>query len=159
MGYAPATPTSPTTVLVADDDDDLRDLIAETLRSDGYTVVEARDGCEALDYLTYALDIPALRPDILLTDVRMPRLSGLGVLEALKMAEVIVPTVVMTMLEDESGRAVAKRLGAVGVLRKPFDVDDLRTALLNAERALEATGAVLRAPREYLGGRRLTRHA
>jgi DNA-binding response OmpR family regulator len=141
MGHTPATLTSPTTVLVADDDDDLRGLIAETLRCDGYTVVEVRDGCEALDYLTYSLDIPALRPDIMLTDVRMPHLSGLGVLEALQMADVVVPTVVMTMLEDESLRIIAKRLGAVGVLHKPFDVDDLRTALLNAERACEATCA------------------
>ncbi len=139
MRHTPAVPKYPRTVLVADDDDDLRSLLAETLTADGYTVVEAKDGCEALDYLTYALDIPALRPDVVLMDVRMPKLSGLGVLEALQVANLVVPSVVMTIL-DESVDVAAKRLGAVGVLHKPFDVDDLRTALLNAERLLEISG-------------------
>ncbi len=137
MSHTPTTPTQPTTVLVADDDEDLRTLIAATLRNDGYTVVEVTDGAEALDYLSRALDEPLLRPDIVLTDVRMPNLSGLGVLEALKKALVVLPIVVMTVLGDDSMRTVAKRLGAVGLLHKPFDMDDLRTAILNAEGALE----------------------
>ncbi len=99
-------------VLVADDDDDLRALVANTLRDDGYAVVEVADGGEALDYLTRALEEPELRPDIVLTDVRMPHLSGLGVLQALKGAMVTLPTVVMTVLRDESVQTVAKRLGA-----------------------------------------------
>jgi CheY-like chemotaxis protein len=142
MRYAPEAPTpSTTTVLVADDDDDLRALVAETLRGDGYCVVEVTDGAEALDYLALAVDDPSLRPDIVLTDVRMPQLSGLGVLQALKNASVALPIVVMTVLRDDSVRTVAKRLGAVGVLQKPFDVDELRSAILNAEYALRAAQA------------------
>jgi CheY-like chemotaxis protein len=141
MRHTPTVPTRPTTVLVADDDDDLRSLVAATLRNDGYTVVEVADGTEALDYLSRALDEPHLRPDIVLTDVRMPNLSGLGVLEALKQALVVLPIVVMTVLGDDSMRTVAKRLGAVGLLRKPFDMDDLRTAILNAEGVLELARA------------------
>ena len=62
----------------------------------------------------------------------MPRLSGLGVLDALRRAQLHFPVILMTVLADSSVYVVAKRLGAVGVLMKPFDVDDLRTAVLNA---------------------------
>jgi FixJ family two-component response regulator len=62
----------------------------------------------------------------------MPRLSGLGVLDALRRAHLHFPVILMTVLADESVHTVARRLGAVGVLHKPFDVDDLRTAVMNA---------------------------
>jgi CheY-like chemotaxis protein len=121
-----------TTVIVADDDDDFRALVAETLRSDGYTVVEARDGAELLSLLGDSLDDPFTRPDIILTDVLMPKLSGLGVLEELRRARVRLPVLMMTGFAPASVAAVAKRLGAVGVLKKPFDAADLRAAVLNA---------------------------
>jgi CheY-like chemotaxis protein len=120
------------TVLVADDDDDMRSLVAETFRSDGYTVIEARDGAELLDRLEHAFDDPRALPDVVVSDVKMPHLSGLGVLNALRRAQLHFPVILMTVLADESVNTVAKRLGAVGVLRKPFDVDDLRTAVMNA---------------------------
>jgi two-component system, response regulator, stage 0 sporulation protein F len=121
-----------TTVLVADDDDDMRALVASALRADGYDVLEARDGAELLDRLEQALEQPAARPDIVVTDIMMPRLSGLGVLDALRRAQLHFPVILMTVLADDSINIVAKRLGAIGVLRKPFDVDDLRTAVVNA---------------------------
>jgi CheY-like chemotaxis protein len=123
-----------TKVIVADDDDELRALVVETLRGDGYTVVEARDGAELLSMLRETIIDKETRPDIVVTDVRMPNLSGLGVLEQLKLAHIRLPVVVMTGFAPESVRIVAKRLGAVGVLSKPFDVDDLRTAVMNARR-------------------------
>jgi len=119
-------------ILVADDDPDMRELVATTLRADGYDVGEARDGNELLERLEQAFDDPGIRPDVVLTDVMMPGLSGLGVLEALRRAQLHFPVVLMTVLKDPSVHIVAKRLGAVGVLGKPFDVDDLRTAILNA---------------------------
>jgi two-component system response regulator (stage 0 sporulation protein F) len=119
-------------VFVADDDEDLRALVVETLRSDGYTVVEAGDGEELLALLSDALADPASRPDIVVADVRMPKLSGLGVLEHLNRAHVRVPVLLMTGFAPQSVGIVARRLGAVGVLEKPFDVDDLRTAVMNA---------------------------
>jgi CheY-like chemotaxis protein len=118
--------------LVADDDDDMRLLVAEALRADGYHVVEARDGAELVEHLRTAIDDPTLRPDVVVTDVLMPRLSGLGVLGALRRATWNVPVIVITAMADDSVRAVARRLGAVAVLKKPFDIDDLRTAVLNA---------------------------
>ena len=122
----------PMTVLVADDDDDMRSLVADTFRSDGYTVIEARDGTELLDLLEHAFDDPRALPDVVVTDVLMPHLSGLGVLDALQRAHLHFPVILMTALADESVHTVARRLGALGVLHKPFDVDDLRTAVMNA---------------------------
>jgi CheY-like chemotaxis protein len=119
-------------ILVADDDEDVRALVADTLRADGYDVLEAADGVELLARLEEALDSPEHRPDVVLTDVMMPRLSGLGVLDALRTARLHFPVILMTVLKDESVHVVARRLGAVGVIHKPLDADDLRTAILNA---------------------------
>jgi CheY-like chemotaxis protein len=125
------------TVLVADDDDDMRALVASSLRADGYEVLEAIDGAELLDRLEEALTDPHSRPDVVVTDIMMPRLSGLGVLDALRRAQLHFPVILMTVLADDSIHIVAKRLGALGVLRKPFDIDDLRTAVVNACLAYE----------------------
>jgi CheY-like chemotaxis protein len=127
-------------VVVADDDDDLRALVVETLRSDGYTVVEARDGAELLSFLGDTLDDPVARPDVVITDVLMPKLSGLGVLQELKRARVSIPVVMMTGFAPLSVTAVAKRLGAVGVLKKPFDAADLLAAVLHAKPAQGGEG-------------------
>ncbi len=125
-------------VMVADDDDDFRAFVVAALRADGHATLEAHDGQELLDLLEQAQDGERrLRPDVLITDVKMPNLSGLGVLEALRSAHLSLPVVVMTVLADESINKVAMRLGAVGVLRKPFDTDDLLTALHNAKAVTE----------------------
>jgi CheY-like chemotaxis protein len=132
---------APLTVLVADDDEDIRSLVAEALRADGYRVIEARDGAELLEHLRGALDESGARPDVVVTDVLMPKLSGLGVLDALRRAQWNVPVILMTVLGDGSVHTLARRLGAVGVLKKPLDLDDLRTAVLNAGTAFARPGA------------------
>jgi CheY-like chemotaxis protein len=122
----------PMNILVADDDEDVRALVVETLRADGHSVREACDGAELVECLREALDNSTARPDVVVTDVRMPKLSGLGVLAELRRSHWRVPVVLITVLADDSVRIVAKRLGAVGVLRKPLDIDNLRTAVVNA---------------------------
>jgi CheY-like chemotaxis protein len=122
---------SATTVLVADDDDDFRALMVETLRGDGYVVLEARDGVELLSLLDEASGSSGW-PDIIIADVRMPRLSGLGVLEHLKRAQIKLPVVLITGFVPDSVGVLAKRLGAFGVIGKPFAVDDLRGAVRRA---------------------------
>ena len=134
---------TPRTVLVADDDDDMRALMVATLKRDGYKVVEAKDGGELLERLRDAYDETGERFDIVVTDVRMPRLSGLGVLQELKRARMHLPVIVVTVFGDDSMHIVARRLGAIGVLRKPFDVDDFRTAVMNASQALAQKDAAV----------------
>jgi CheY-like chemotaxis protein len=128
--HNPAQP--PFSVLVAEDDEDMRSLIANSLRIDGHHVVETRDGAELLDRLTEVLNDPSRRPVVIVTDVLMPNLSGLGVLAALRRARWDVPVILMTALNDESVLTVAQRFGVVTLFRKPVDIDDLRTAVLNA---------------------------
>jgi CheY-like chemotaxis protein len=122
----------PFSVLVAEDDADMRSLIASSLRIDGHHVIETRDGVELLDRLTEVLNDPSRRPVVIVTDVLMPNLSGLGVLAALRRARWDVPVILMTALTDESVLTVAQRFGVVTLFKKPVDIDDLRTAVLNA---------------------------
>ena len=125
-------PPRPLRVLVADDDDDMLALVTATLHADGCSTVEAHDGEELLDLLRNALDGPQLRPDVIVADVKMPGLSGLGVLAALQRTKWTLPVILITAVSDSSIHTVAKRLGAVGVLHKTFDPDDLVTAVRNA---------------------------
>src|SRR5580658_6201858 len=111
-------PPTPLRVLVADDDEDMRALVTATLQADGCSTVEARDGQELLDLLSNALARKDLRPDVVVADVKMPGLSGLGVLAALRGTKSELPVILTTVLTDESIETVAKRLGAVGILRK-----------------------------------------
>jgi len=124
-------------VIVADDDDDMRSAVAQALRIEGYVVSEAHDGAE----LMAMLDEGSVRPDIIVADVKMPRLSGFGVLQALTVGHRDVPVVLMTAFSDGPVGAVALELGAVGVLRKPFDPDDLLTAVCNARHVVDARHA------------------
>jgi two-component system, response regulator, stage 0 sporulation protein F len=125
-----------TTVLVADDDDDMRAMVVEALRMDGYRVLEARDGVELLATLSDAHSdtSAAVGPTVVVADVRMPKMSGLAVLEELRREQNMVPVLMITGLASKAVHILAKRLGAMCVFRKPFDLDDLRTAVMNAQR-------------------------
>jgi DNA-binding response OmpR family regulator len=122
-------------VMVADDDDDFRAVVVAALRAEGHSTVEACDGQELVEALErFRAGAPGLRPDVLITDVKMPKLSGFGVLEALRCARWNLAVVVVTALSHESIDVVARRLGAVEVLHKPFDPGALLTAVRNARR-------------------------
>ena len=118
-------------VLLADDNGDVRELLTRALEADGYEVVGFPDGTALVDYLGDALrphsDLAV--PDIIVTDIRMPGFSGMDVLAALRRVDLQVPVILMTAFGNEEVDAEAQRLGAVGLIKKPFDIDDLRTAL------------------------------
>jgi DNA-binding NtrC family response regulator len=128
------------TVLVADDDDDLRSQLVEALEQDGHRVVEARDGAELFDLVAGGLCGSCARPDVILSDAWIPKLSGLGLLEKLNQAKVRLPVILMTDAASESVGIVAQRLGALGVLKKPVDFDNLRTVVMNATRPRRPAG-------------------
>lgn len=115
-------------MLIAEDNDDMRETVALALRAVGYEVGTVRDGEELVEWVDAALDYPDNMPDIIITDVVMPTLSGFGVLSALRRARMPTPVIVITG-GDDSIRSFARRLGAVAVLKKPFELDDLVTAV------------------------------
>ena len=118
-------------VFLAEDNSDIRNLLTRALELDGYEVVGFPDGTALVDYLGDALrpHSDTAVPDIIVSDIRMPGFSGMDVLAALRRAEVEVPVILITGFGDDEMDAEARRLGAVGFINKPFDVDDLRTAL------------------------------
>jgi len=103
-------------VLIVDDDADIRLLLRLELSAEGHQIAEAADGRAALEV------IAADRPDLIVLDMMMPILDGWGVLAALDQAEA-PPVVVITAMASDGDRHVAEVLeqGALDVVAKPFD--------------------------------------
>jgi CheY-like chemotaxis protein len=121
-------------VLVAEDDPEMRRLLATVLPRWGFDVVLAHDGDELTDrvqrFLHGTSEERAHPPDLIISDVRMPGHSGLSVLEYLREHDGKTPFVVITAFGDASTHAEARRLGAARVLDKPFDLNHLRATVL-----------------------------
>jgi two-component system response regulator (stage 0 sporulation protein F) len=117
-------------VLLAEDDDDVRSLLAALLRRDGHEVIEARDGSELAARTGPGPD-GARAYDVVVSDVMMPGATGIVVLSRMANGDSPPPVVVMTAYADREMRAWSRSVGAVAIFAKPFDVDDLRTVLLN----------------------------
>jgi DNA-binding response OmpR family regulator len=120
-------PRLPPRVLLAEDDDLLRHQIARSIAEMGWTVSQAKDG-RALIALLDACPHEA-RATVLVTDLRMPQVDGLDVLSELRARAVALPIVVITAFADDETRRAVRALGATILFSKPFDVDDLCTAL------------------------------
>ncbi len=116
-------------VLLADDDREMRDMVAAALRLDGAEVVVARDGTELLDRLGSMTATPSPFA-LIIADIRMPGYTGLQVLEGVRRAGWSTPMILMTAFGDRATRARVEEQQAV-LFDKPFDVDDLRTAVLH----------------------------
>lgn len=122
-------------VLVAEDDREMRKLILRTLRKDGFSAEGVGSGSELLHRIgTSLLSSTGAPPDLIISDIRMPGFSGLEVLSGLREADWSMPVILITAFGDEETHAEARRLGAAAVFDKPFDIDDLRTAVLYASR-------------------------
>jgi len=128
----PATAVDPARVLLAEDDTELRTLLAEVLRDDGYEVSEAASGTELLAALGDGEDADRERHevDLIISDVRMPGQSGLDVLCRLAWKQLEVPVILITAFGEDWVHDLAERLGAVAVFDKPVDLDVLRSAVL-----------------------------
>jgi CheY-like chemotaxis protein len=119
-------------VLIADDDDDLREKLTVLLARRGCLTWEARNGAEVLDWLRVSRDLALPPPDVLLLDVRMPQRTGVDLISELRRAGWHLPIVLMTGLIDDEVRDAAVVWGAAAVLEKPFATDTLETVMLNA---------------------------
>jgi two-component system response regulator FlrC len=114
-------------VLVVDDEPSLRVAVSESLRRNGYGVMQATDGPEALDRLAQA------KPWLVLTDMKMPRMSGLEVLKEVKRRSPQTTVVVMTAYGTVESAVEAMKHGASDYLLKPFATESLERILERLE--------------------------
>jgi CheY-like chemotaxis protein len=114
----------PTRVLLAVDDDALRDAISEALRAEGYHVIEVTHGPEPRDWSRQSLFQQDFEPppDLVICDVRMPGGSGLDVLAWLRARDQALPVLLITAFGAPDPH---ERLGAAPPMDQPLDVDDL----------------------------------
>ena len=117
-------------ILIADDEVNLRRTLAEILCAQGYTILEAADGSEALDILHKST------PDLVFTDWKMPTVGGEEVLRYMREEPRLasIPAIVITAFGSSHTTIEALRLGAYDFVTKPFDLDEIS---LTAKRALE----------------------
>jgi CheY-like chemotaxis protein len=119
-----------TLVLLADDDDELRALLAAFLSLDGCEVVEVNDGSSLLEYMRRARDNPEVQtPDLIISDICMPERTGLEAVQTLRFTDVTTPVVLMTAFAEPTTYAGVRDLGRTVVMSKPIDIEDLRTVV------------------------------
>jgi CheY-like chemotaxis protein len=108
-------------VLVVDDEPDIRATVSAMLEAEGYDVIEATNGAEALMAMESSV------PDLVLLDMRMPVLDGWGFASEVRRRGYRVPIVVMTAARDAA--RWASEIAAPAFLAKPFGFDDLISAV------------------------------
>lgn len=105
------------TILIAEDEEDMRHLIGYHLKKKGYHIIEANDGQEAIDMINSTVDL-------VLLDIMMPKYSGLEVCERIR-REVDSPIVFISAASDEMNRIKALSLGGDDFISKPFSLEEL----------------------------------
>ncbi|MBI5501400.1 MAG: response regulator [Deltaproteobacteria bacterium] len=125
------SPVPPPSILLADDDDELRETLALALRAAGYAVVEAKTGLQLAALVRRRIVECGSCPEVqlVISDIQMPGCSGLDVLHVMREVGVAVPVVLITGFPDPGVLAEARRLGARAILEKPFELDDLGAAV------------------------------
>jgi DNA-binding response OmpR family regulator len=142
-------PEPSSTILLVDDEDAIQALLTYPLERDGYRVVQARDGDEALRRFSEE------RVDLVVLDIMLPRVDGLEVCRRLR-AESTVPIIMLTARDDETDKLIGLELGADDYVTKPFSPRELvarvravlrRRAGAGASDVLRAADLVLDLPR------------
>ncbi len=121
-------------VVVAEDDDELRELLLTTLSGEHRKLVEVEDGSELYDYLEFVAKrgVQGSLPDLVLTDMKMPGADVLEVVSWARARGVTCPFVILTGFADDQLRAAAAKLGGTQVLSKPQSLEAIRTAAREA---------------------------
>ena len=112
-------------VLTVDDSRTIRNMLLVTLNNAGFETIQAEDGIEGLEVLENA------NPDVIVTDINMPRLDGFGFIEAVRAQDKhrATPILVLTTESAPELKARARAAGATGWIVKPFDPPKLVKAL------------------------------
>lgn len=117
-------------VLLVDDEENFATLLSGLLRMDGYEVTVAHDGAEALEKLGLST------PDVIISDVVMPRMDGFEMFQRVKSDQktASIPFLFITGYQDNQMLEKARKIGAFGILQKPIDIEQI-------ERRLDELGA------------------
>ncbi len=110
-------------ILVVDDEDALRTVLSSELESEGYVVATAGDGDEAISVLQGKLF------DLVLLDIKMPRVDGFEVLRFIKERYPATKVIMLTGFADLKNAIESKKLGAEDFVSKPYDLVDLLTTI------------------------------
>lgn len=125
-----ATEAHPQSVLLAEDDEEMRSLLAACLEQDGYTVDQVADGTALLDtFEALRTGTAAVVPDLVVTDIQMPGCNGLGAVAQLRQWNESLPVIVITAFGDARVHERARELEVDRVLDKPFDLGDFLSAV------------------------------
>jgi DNA-binding NtrC family response regulator len=129
------------TVLVVDDKEMMRDSVGATLQRAGFTVLTAEGGQQAL------AAVASKRPDAVISDLKMPGMTGIELLEKIREIDDELPVVLMTAFADVATAVQAMKLGAFDYITKPFEGDELLIAVKRAMSLAQVLreNAVLRA--------------
>lgn len=108
-------------ILLVEDEEMLVNVLATVLEDEGYKVCKSTSAEEALN------TVSAFKPDLIISDVRLPQKDGFAMLKEMRSDISIssVPFICLTALDDTQTQQRAKTLGAAAYMTKPFDVDDL----------------------------------
>ncbi len=114
------------TVLTVDDSRTMRDMLMMALSQAGFNVVQAVDGVDGIETLQ-----TSAAPDVIVTDINMPRLDGFAFIERLRQDPKwrATPILVLTTESDPGKKARAREAGATGWIVKPFNADKLVDAI------------------------------
>jgi CheY-like chemotaxis protein len=115
-------------ILIADDEEPVRSLVARALQMDGHATITAQDGAEALDILSSQRD----RFDLLLTDIKMPIMDGIALALAAARDFPDLTILLMTGFADQRERASGLDAIVHDVITKPFSISDIRKAVTDA---------------------------
>ena len=115
------------TILTIDDSRTMREMLRATLSTSGFTVVQAEDGQHGLEVLQ-GMDV---EPDVIITDINMPRMDGFQFIEQVRgnPERRAIPILVLTTESDAEKKQRARQAGATGWIVKPFDPTKLVDAI------------------------------
>ncbi len=107
--------------MTADDSASVRQMVTFTLKQQGYEVIEAVDGQEALQKLS------GKKVDMLLTDLNMPKLDGIGLIKGVRASSLnkFIPIIMLTTESNDTKKSEGKTAGATGWIVKPFKPEQL----------------------------------
>lgn len=117
-------------ILVVDDEDNIREIITEFLQTLGYNVVEASNGEDAL------LACTRTKFDLVISDIRMPKMNGIKLLKSLKTYMPDLPIILMTGYQPSKMQEDNLSVKADGYLLKPFSLTSLRQIILKVFKTL-----------------------